>query len=71
MLELMHLASAGQPASVAPRDVVLVEHQGETYRGTVRAERNGHLLVDVETSPRPILVLVYPDAIRDILGRAS
>jgi len=71
MLELMHLASAGQPASVAPRDIVLVEYQGQKYRGTVRAERAGHLLVDVETPPRPILALVYPDAIVKILGRAS
>jgi len=71
MLELMHLAHAGKPASVAPRDIVLVERQGEKHRGTVRAMRAGHLLIDVETATGPQLVLFNPDAILEILGRAS
>ena len=39
MLELMHLAHAEKPASVAPRDIVLVDFQGANLRGTVRAQR--------------------------------
>lgn len=71
MLELMHLAHAEKPASVAPRDIVLVDFQGANLRGTVRAQRAGYCLVDVETEAGPVLALVNPDAISDIIGRAS
>jgi len=71
MLDLMALNGADAPAPVAPRDIVQVKYQDEKHRGTVRAMRAGHLLVDVETETGPILALVYPDAILGIIGRAS
>ncbi|MBB4199090.1 hypothetical protein CCR94_16460 [Rhodoblastus sphagnicola] len=71
MLELMLLAKAAEPVAVAPRDIVTVDFQGARHKGTVRALRAGHLLIDVETEAGPILALVYPDAILDIIGRAT
>jgi len=67
----MQLASGETSPPVSPRDVVIIDFQGARYRGTVRAERAGHLLVDVETEGGPVLALVYPDAILDIIGRVS
>lgn len=71
MLELMALNCADDPAPVAPRDAVLVKYRGEEHRGTVRAQRGGYSLIDVETAKGPLLVLVDPDAILENLGRAS
>jgi len=71
MLELMALAKAGEPAPVAPRDIVKIEFQGARHTGTVRATRAGQYLIDVETETGPILALVAPDAVLDIIGRAS
>jgi hypothetical protein len=71
MLELIELARAGQPAPVAPRDRVALDFQGARHEGTVRAQRAGCLLVDVETEAGPLLCFVHPDAVLDIIGRAS
>jgi hypothetical protein len=71
MLELMAINSADDPAPVAPRDAVLVKYQDAEHWGTVRAQRTGYLLIDVETAKGPLLVLVDPDAILENLGRAS